>query len=97
MPHPDSPVENFTGWGSEPYKDTQSDPIQCDSEVDEDAISQYRTYHYGVGDVEMNPIFINSDMDNGTTPHLERGEFSRMKEKRGPFDMNTVRIHGELL
>jgi hypothetical protein len=96
-PYSESPIENSTGWCfGEPYG-SRSEPIPCDTEDDEDVVNQYRTRHYGVGDVQTNPIFNDSDMENQTQNHFERGESSGVKkEKSGPFDLNTSEFRGNI-
>jgi hypothetical protein len=48
----------------------------------DDAINQYRNFHYGVGDYEENPIVIESDPEEGKACKVktEEGSGSRGSE-----------------
>jgi hypothetical protein len=94
MPHPDSPVKNSTGWCFETFMGTSNDPIRCDSEVDEDAMSQYWNHNYGIWDFETNPIIIESDLESKKPTFMEDGECSKRNGKKGPFDMHTFEFTG---
>jgi hypothetical protein len=91
-----TPIENSTGWRFEPFMGTESDPVRCDPEIDDDAINQYQNFRYGVGNYEENPIVIESDPDNGKTYKVKRGEFFRSRERRGPFDMKNSEYTGNV-
>jgi hypothetical protein len=91
-----TPIENFTGWRFEPFMGTDSDHVRCDPEMDQDDVDQYRNFHYGVGDYQENPIVSEPDFEGGKARKVNKGECSRSRGRRGPFDMNTSEYTGNV-
>ncbi|KAK1680839.1 hypothetical protein QYE76_041687 [Lolium multiflorum] len=63
--------------------------MRCDPEIDQDAVDQYQSFHYGMGDYQENPIVIEADSEGGKARKVAKGEYSGSGGRRGPFDMNT--------
>ena len=72
----ETPIENSTGWRWGSFMGTDSDPVRCNPEMDQDAINQYQNHQYSRGDYEEYPIMIESDTDGGNAYDGVTGEYT---------------------
>jgi hypothetical protein len=75
---------------------TNSDPVRCNPEIDQDAMNQYQNHQYSRGDYEEYPIMIEYDSEGRKNRNVGMGESSGVRGRRGSFDMNTSEYTGNV-